>query len=118
MPRPVSIASCFFGFRPRSKRYLATQRTPLPHISPSDPSALNIRIRTSARSEGMIRIRPSPPTPKWRSDTARASGRRVAWGVLVERVDVHVIVADSVHLGEAHAYVQLLSVEGTSGGQR
>src|SRR5438309_688510 len=43
--------------------YLATQRTPLPHISDSEPSELNIRIRASAARLGSIRIRPSEPTP-------------------------------------------------------
>ena len=81
-PRPVSIVNCFLRAMPWSNRYLATQRTPLPHISPSEPSALNIRIRASARSEGMIRIRPSPPIPKWRSLTGTRQrgrvGRRLA----------------------------------------
>jgi hypothetical protein len=46
---------------------------PLPHISDSLPSALNMRIRPSAFSEGQIRISPSLPTPKCRSLTARLS---------------------------------------------
>jgi hypothetical protein len=36
----------------------------LPHISASDPSALNIRIFASAFREGQIKISPSEPTPK------------------------------------------------------
>ena len=52
---------------PWSWTYLATQRMPLPHISDSLPSALNMRMRASARSDGQMRIRPSLPTPKWRS---------------------------------------------------
>ena len=73
---------------PWSWTYLATQRTPLPHISDSEPSALNICIRASATVEGRIRIKPSPPTPKWRSgDTPRQSRRIVRHGFL-EAVDV------------------------------
>jgi hypothetical protein len=55
---------------------LATHRTPLPHISDSEPSALNIRIRASARSDGTIKMRPSDPIPKCRSltETASAAG--------------------------------------------
>ena len=49
---------------PLSYRYLPTQRMPLPHIFPSEPSALKIRICASALSEGEIRIMPSPPIPK------------------------------------------------------
>ena len=82
--------------------YLATQRTPLPHISDSDPSALNIRIRASARSAGPIKISPSEPTPKCRSLTAIASRAGSAGGLLVKRVDIDVIVADAMHLREFH----------------
>ena len=55
------------GTMPRSMAYLAKHRMPLPHISPSEPSALNIRILRSATSESITSIRPSLPTPKWRS---------------------------------------------------
>ena len=59
-----------------SKRYFATQRTPLPHIQPSLPSRLNMVILALATSEGPISMTPSPPTPLWRSErlTARDSG--------------------------------------------
>ena len=75
-PIPVSIRSGFFSQMPRSCTYFATQRTALPHISASLPSALNIRIRASARSDGQMSTSPSPPTPKWRSEifTASVSG--------------------------------------------
>ena len=53
---------------PLSKRYLATQRMPLPHIMPSLPSRLNMRIWASALSEGQMRMTPSPPTPLCRSE--------------------------------------------------
>ena len=58
---------------PRSTANLAKQRMPLPHISPSEASGLNMRMRRSATSEGSASSRPSEPTPKWRSDTAAAS---------------------------------------------
>ena len=35
----------------------------LPHIIASEPSALKIRIRKSATSDGRIKTRPSEPTP-------------------------------------------------------
>ena len=90
-----------FRVSPWSYAYLATQRTPLPHISASLPSALNMRIRTSATSEGRIRISPSPPMPKCRSETLPPAAAGSAT-VLLKAVDVDVIVADAVHLGESH----------------
>ena len=101
-PRPVSIVTRSFapgrgrgGTSRRSGRRCRTS-------PPSEPSALNIRIRASARSEGMIRISPSEPIPKWRSLTATASRGGSAGGRLVEGADVDVVVADPVHLGESH----------------
>jgi hypothetical protein len=38
-----------------------------------DPSALYISISPSASGRGLMRIRPSPPTPKRRWDTAMAA---------------------------------------------
>ena len=52
---------------PLSYRYLPTQRMALPHILPSLPSRLNIRIFASATSEGQISTAPSPPMPLCRS---------------------------------------------------
>ena len=46
---------------------------PFPHISASEPSAFHIRIRTSAFSDGRIRIRPSEPMPKCRLETCLAT---------------------------------------------
>ena len=76
VPRPVWTRIGLARVRPWSKAYLATHRMPLPHISASLPSALNIRMRTSAAvpgSGGTIRISPSAPIPTWRSDTALAT---------------------------------------------
>ena len=56
------------------------------------PSALNIRIRASARSDGPDEDSPSEPTPKCRSLIARLSAAGSAAAV-VEAVDVDVIVA-------------------------
>ena len=61
------------GTIPFSKANPTRQRIPLPHISPSDPSALNMVIRRSAWSDGSARMIPSPPTPLWRSLMATAS---------------------------------------------
>ena len=72
-PRPVSIVTGPAGARPRATTRWATHRMPLPHISASLPSALNIRIRATARGDGSTRIRPSPPTPRWRSAISAAS---------------------------------------------
>ena len=66
----------------------ATQRTPLPHISASEPSALNIRIRASARARTADEDQPvaadapmpvgDPPAPgrPGRRASARRSSRR------------------------------------------
>ena len=60
--------------RPCSTANLPRHRTPLPHISASDPSTLNICMRTSASLRGgRTRIRPSAPTPKCRSLILTAS---------------------------------------------
>ena len=74
---------------------------PLPHISASQPSALNIRMRASARSDGQIRISPSPPTPKCRSAIRRATPRGPRHR-LVEAIDVDVVVAGAVHFDKSH----------------
>ena len=44
----------------------------LPHTSASEPSGLNIRMRKSAASDGMMSTSPSAPTPKCRSLTIGA----------------------------------------------
>ena len=49
---------------PWSYTYLATQRMPLPHISASLPSALNICIRASATSTGPNQNQTVAPDPK------------------------------------------------------
>ena len=73
IPDNVSISSSHLSVNPRSNTYLPTQRTALPHILPSEPSALNIRILKSAISERQISTIPSPPTPVCRSDSRTAS---------------------------------------------
>src|ERR1041384_6896368 len=62
---------------------------PLPHMDPSEPSALNMIIRKSAFFDGAIRIRPSEPTPVWRSLTAtpRAAGAGFFCGVAAELIN-------------------------------
>jgi hypothetical protein len=45
----------------------------LPHISEREPSALYISMQKSATFDGQMSTRPSPPTPKWRSDRRMAA---------------------------------------------
>ena len=75
-PRRVSTRSGCRSHRPRSTANFATQRMPLPHIIPSLPSALYIRMRTSAATPGVTgstMMSPSLPIPTCRSLTQRAS---------------------------------------------
>ena len=75
-PRRVSTRSGCRSHRPRSTANFATQRMPFPHIMPSLPSALYIRMRTSASMPGVTgstMMRPSLPIPTCRSLTQRAS---------------------------------------------
>jgi len=76
MPLKVSISISLFGTAPLSNRYFPTQRIALPHIFPSLPSALNIRIFASARPLGQMSTIPSPPMPLCLSEsrTAKFSG--------------------------------------------
>jgi hypothetical protein len=46
---------------------------------------LYIRISTSAPSIGQMRMSPSPPTPKWRSEIARAKGAISFGGALAKQ---------------------------------
>ena len=73
MPARVSIVSSVLSVRPRSWTYLPTQRMALPHISEREPSALYISMQKSATSDGQISTSPSPPMPKWRSDSRIAA---------------------------------------------
>ena len=64
MPLFVSTVSVCFFMPPRSNRYFPTQRMALPHIIPSLPSRLNMRIRASALSLLKMSTMPSPPTER------------------------------------------------------
>jgi len=66
---PVKVG--FFA-RPRSQRYFAKIRRPLPDFSASLPSGLKIRTPASARGLGTCTRTPSPPMPRWRSQSRRA----------------------------------------------
>ena len=72
-PASVSMRIGLALDSPWSYAYLATQRMPLPHICPREPSRLYISMRASAWAEGQMRMSPSLPTPVLRSLTARAS---------------------------------------------
>jgi hypothetical protein len=52
---------------PRSQRYFAKIRRPLPDFSASLPSGLKMRKPKSARDDGTRRRMPSEPTPQLRS---------------------------------------------------
>ena len=73
IPDNVSTKICGLSTIWWSYAYFPTQRMPLPHIAPREPSRLYISMRQSATSDGVIRINPSEPIPKWRSLTAIAS---------------------------------------------
>jgi len=63
----VSTVNVGFLARPRSQRYFAKIRSPLPDFSASLPSGLKIRSPKSARAVGTSRRMPSEPTPQFRS---------------------------------------------------
>ena len=75
IPASVSMRTVSRAQMPASCTYLPTQRTALPHISDSEPSALNMRMRASAPAtvDGRISTSPSEPTPKCRSLMPRAN---------------------------------------------
>ena len=73
MPPRVSTVSLLLLTRPWSYTYFPTHRMALPHMIPSEPSALNIRICTSALSDGQMSTRPSDPMPKCLSLTVIAA---------------------------------------------
>ena len=79
-PLSVSIVTLSPWTKPLSHRYLAMHRRALPAIWPSEPSALNIRIRASAFWDFSISTMPSAPMPKWRSQKAthRDSGQVIS----------------------------------------
>jgi len=64
IPDKVSTVIVVLSVILLSYTYFATQRMPLPHILPSEPSALYILILKSATSDGLITISPSEPIPK------------------------------------------------------
>ena len=79
------------------------QRDPLPHIMPSLPSALKMRMRQSATSEGSIRISPSLPMPVWKRLTTRDSSAGFSGGGGLHGVDEDIIVSDAVHFHKFHS---------------
>ena len=62
-PAPVSTVNSASLLSPSAWTTPAKQRMPLPHISASVPSALKMRMRKSACSDGSTRISPSAPMP-------------------------------------------------------
>ena len=78
MPDAVSRRTRVWSVRPRSYTYLPMQRLALPHISPSEPSALKMRMVKSASgvSARPMSTRPSLPMPMWE----RLQAMDAAWG--------------------------------------
>ena len=74
-PAGVSTVMHFLSHIPRAYRYSPTHRSAFPHISPSLPSALNMRMAASAPWLFEMITTPSPPTEKCRGDIAAASLR-------------------------------------------
>ena len=66
MPPFVSIRMGDFWRPPRSQRYFAKIRRPLPDFSASLPSGLKMRSPTSAAPEAVRSRIPSEPTPQLR----------------------------------------------------
>ena len=101
---PASVSTRTVPSRsPRARAtWTATQRTPLPHISGTEPSALRTRMRTSqsAFRGGRTRSTPSAPTPKRRSQ--RATARSGENGALVARLDDDEVVAQPLVLEKLH----------------
>ena len=69
---PASVSKARRSPSPASSSQRAAQRMPLPHISASVPSALIVRMRTSAIDEASKTMQPSAPMPARRSQTQRA----------------------------------------------
>ena len=78
MPPKVSITRSVLSVSLWSYTYFPTLRNAFPHISPSVPSGLNIRIRKSPFSDGQINTIPSEPMAKCRSLTNLASSGRLS----------------------------------------
>ena len=72
-PASVSMRISSDLAMPVSRMNFAVQRRPFPQVSASVPSALKMRMRASARGDGVIQISPSAPTPKCRSHMRFAS---------------------------------------------
>ena len=62
-----------FWSPPRSQRYFAKIRRPLPDFSASLPSGLKMRSPTSATPEAVRRRIPSEPTPQLRWQIQRTA---------------------------------------------
>ena len=91
----------------------ARHRMPLPLISASPPSALRSSIAQSAPSApGRSVIRPSAPTPRWRSQSARDRG--VGRADAVESDDDEEVVPGPMELRDVRHALHLASRAGSS----
>ena len=86
MPEAVSSLTRVWRVKPRSYTYLPMQRLALPHIIPSDPSALKMRMEKSASGLGErpMSTRPSLPMPMCGrlQAMAAASGSAMAYSAV------------------------------------
>ena len=78
------------------------QRVALPQAPTSDPSALKMRMKTSAFCDGSMTITWSQPTPVERSPMRCASSAPSLIG-RAARVEHDEIVAEAVHFAEGDA---------------
>ena len=101
-PLPVSIFNV--GLRPGRDRGHTWRRSglPLPHISDSDPSALNIRIRASATVRRADQNQPVAADAEMPIGDPRGPGPPGRPALAGEAIDIDVVVAGPLHLGKPH----------------
>ena len=107
-PESVSTVSVVSITARLSHRYFPTQRIAFPHIFPSLPSALNIRIAASAFCDGHIRTIPSAPTDRRRRAHHGCKGGGVERN-LVRAAYIYVVVSGALHLREVNFHYYTLS---------
>ena len=92
-----------FGFAtPWVYNHSATQRMPLPHILPSLPSALKMRIMASAPAVtgAQMQIIPSAPMEKCRRDKRSESAAICLRHAGSAAVQIDIIIGAALHFGE------------------
>ena len=98
IPDNVSTEICGLSTIWWSYAYFPTQRIPLPHIAPREPSRLYISMRQSATSDGVIRTN---------SKMAVTDGNRQLLRIVYrffKTVDIDIIIAKSLHFCKFHRF--------------